>query len=66
MKFDQLTFQPRLLRKPDAERYVGGERNLIALRKWVKPLVQHNSNTTFDRHDLDAAIERAKIEGWPG
>jgi hypothetical protein len=65
MKFSDLTLQPRLLRKDDAELYVGGRRNLEALRKWVKPVVQHHSNTTFDRHDLDDAIERAKLEGWP-
>jgi hypothetical protein len=67
MKFSDLTLQPRLLRKDDAETYVGGRRNLEALRKakWIKPVVQHNCNTTFDRHDLDLAIDRAKIEGWP-
>jgi hypothetical protein len=65
MKFSELTFQPRLLRKEDAEQYVGGRRNLEALRQWVKPVVQHHSNTTFDVKDLDAAIDRAKLEGWP-
>ncbi len=58
-------FTPRLLRLKDAEIYVGGQRNLDALLKWVKPVVQHNANTTFDRLDLDAAIDRAKLEGWP-
>ncbi len=65
MKFSDLTFQPRLLRKPDAENYVGGRQNLIALKKWVKPVVQHHSNTTYDVRDLDTAIDRAKREGWP-
>lgn len=67
MKFSELTLQPRLLRKDAAEVYVGGRRNLEALRlaKWIKPLIQHKANTTFDREDLDLAIEKAKLEGWP-
>jgi len=67
VKFSDLTIQPRLLRKDDAETYVGGRRNLEALRKvgWIKPLIQHKSNTTFDRIKLDQVIDRADLEGWP-
>ncbi len=67
LKFSELSFQPRLLRLPHAEQYVGGEANLKRLREvgWIKPLVAHKSNTTFDRNDLDAAVDRAKLEGWP-
>lgn len=67
MKFSDLKFAPRLLRKEDAELYVGGRGNLETLCKklGLKPLVQHSRNTSYDIRDLDAAIDRAKIKGWP-
>jgi hypothetical protein len=67
MKFSDLTLTPRVLRVTDAERYVGGQRNLATLRAvgWVKPIIQHRANTSFDIRDLDRAIDRVQIEGWP-
>ncbi len=67
MRYCEIILQPRLLRLCDAEAYVGGECNLRALVKvgWVKPLIQHKSNTTYDRESLDTACSRANIEGWP-
>jgi hypothetical protein len=58
---------PRLLRADDAAYYVGGENNLKALKKagWVKPLIQHSRCTAYDVRDLDLAIDRAKLDGWP-
>ena len=59
--------QPRLLRLRDAEVYCGGGANLKSLRDagYVKPLVQRKSNTTFDVRDLDLAIDRAQLDGFP-
>lgn len=67
MKFSELHFQPRLLRKEDAEAYVGGRGNLETLckRLGLVPLVQHSRNTSFDVRDIDAAIDKAKVHGWP-
>jgi hypothetical protein len=67
MKYAEMVVTPRLLRKPQAEQYVGGQQNLKRLRKagWVKPLIQHSSNTSFDVKALNAAIDRANLDGWP-
>ena len=71
MKFSDLTVSQeipaRLMRKKDAEKYVGGRRNLEDLRlaNWLKPVKQEHSNTTFDKQDIDRAIDRTKREGWP-
>jgi hypothetical protein len=56
-----------VLRLKQAEQYVGGQQNLKSLRKagWVKPLIQHSSNTSFDVKALDAAVDRANLDGWP-
>jgi hypothetical protein len=59
---------PRLLRRDYAAGYVAGEQNLLAAidAGWIKPVIQHSGCTAFDRKDLDACIERAKLEGgWP-
>lgn len=58
---------PRLLRKDFAAGYVAGEQNLKVLvqAKWVKPIIQHSGCTAYDRRDLDFALDRAKLEGWP-
>ncbi len=66
MKFTEMV-KPRVLRLEAAEHYVGGQQNLKRLREagWVKPLIQHNANTSFDVRALDAAIDRAVLDGWP-
>ena len=67
MKYDQLVVTPRILRKKAAQMYVGGEANLKSLIKagWVKPLIQHNKNTSFDIRALDLAVDKANLSGWP-
>jgi hypothetical protein len=64
-KLDRIT--PRLLRAEDAAYYVGGEGNLKRLKGagWIKPLIQHKRCTAYDIKDLDVAIDRAKLDGWP-
>jgi len=68
MTYTALVLTPRLLRLKAAEQYLGGQRNLKALRRsgWVTPLIQHKSNTTFDIRDLDLAVDKAQLNGWPG
>jgi hypothetical protein len=67
MKYDQLIVPPRILRLKAAQMYVGGEANLRTLIKvgWVKPIIQHHKNTSFDIRDLDLAIDKAKLDGFP-
>ena len=67
MKFSQLVITPRVLRLKQAQQYVGGEANLDSLMVvgWVKPLIQHKSNTSFDIRSLDLAVDRANLDGWP-
>jgi hypothetical protein len=65
MRFSEIQFPPRLMRKPIAEAYVGGQQNLKAFvrRRWLKPLICHKSNTSYDIRDLDIAVDRLKVEG---
>ena len=71
MKFSDLICEPpsaRLLRVDAAGSYLGGEQNLKAAEQagWIKPTIRHKGCTAYDRHDLDLAIDRAKLEGeWP-
>jgi hypothetical protein len=67
MKYAELAIVPRVLRLPQARQYVGGEANLNSLTKagWVKPLIQHSKNTSYDRKALDLAVDRANLDGWP-
>lgn len=54
---------PRLFNGRDAEDYVAGPTMLEDLRKnWgLKPIDSRPRLTTYDRNDIDAAIERKKI-----
>ena len=65
MKFSDLKFAPRVLRLPAAEEYVGGQQTLKAMRRqgWVKPVIEHKGNTSFDIRDLDRAVDRLQVEG---
>ncbi len=67
MKYAELVITPRVLRLKQAQQYVGGEANLDALMAagWVKPLIRHNKNTSFDIRTLDLAIDKANLGGWP-
>lgn len=63
MKYSDIVLQmPRLLNGADAEDYVAGPTMLEELReKWgLSPIDQRPRLTTYDRHDIDAAIERKK------
>jgi hypothetical protein len=65
MKFSQLQLSPRLLRLPASEEYVGGQQTLKAMRRqgWLKPVIEHKGNTSFDVRDLDRAVDRLQVEG---
>ena len=65
MKFSDLKLVPRLLRLPLAEEHVGGQQTLKALRRkgWLKPVIEHKGNTSFDIRDLDRAVDRLQVEG---
>ncbi len=63
MKYsDIMATLPRLLRSRDAADYVAGEAVLVDLSEnhGLKPIIQKKGVTAYDRHDLDAAIERLK------
>ena len=64
-RYSELVVPPRILRLKAAQMYVGGEANLDSLMRvgWVKPLIQHNRNTSFDIKALNAAIDRANLDG---
>lgn len=65
MKFSDLRILPRLLRLPLAEEYVGGQQTLKAMVRvgWVKAIIQHKGNTSYDVRDLDRACDRLHVEG---
>jgi len=46
---------------------VGGKTNLARLRDagFVRPWKAKHRDVQFDIRDLDAAIDRIKMEGWP-
>jgi len=50
-----------------AEIYVGGATNLKRLRDagYVRPWKHFHRDVQFDVHDLDDAIDRIKVQGWP-
>lgn len=54
---------PRLLNGRDAEDYVCGQTMLKQLcDQWgLRPIEKGPRLTVYDRHDIDAAIERKKI-----
>jgi hypothetical protein len=56
----------RLLRPPEAAKYVGGEQVLAKLKEWgwLRPLVERKRLTVYDRCDLDAAVDRLALDGW--
>jgi hypothetical protein len=51
--------------RPDvAEAYCGGRTNLERLCKaGLKPVIQHKSNTTYDRVLVDQAMDRVALSG---
>ena len=67
LKLAELVVVPRVLRLKTARQYVGGEANLDSLVRagWVKPLIRHHKNTSFDIRDLDLAVDKAQLNGWP-
>jgi hypothetical protein len=51
----------------EAAAYVGGRQLLLDYKEagWLKPYVQRNRLTRYDRQDLDRCIDRHKAEGDP-
>lgn len=60
MKFSAIMTPARLLRKPDAAAYVGGEHvlDLFESAGWVTPAKQGHRCTVYDRLKLDTACDR--------
>lgn len=56
---------PRWMRPEVAEAYAGGRTNLERLCSdfGLKPVIQHKSNTTYDRTLVDAAMDRFVLTG---
>lgn len=64
----QIIIKPvRVLSAEDAAIYCGGAENLkrIVAAKWVLPLAGKGRGMDYDIKDLDAAIDRVKLDGWP-
>jgi len=59
--------EPRLLRRDDAARYVGGEAmlGLFVRGGWLKALVQRKRLTLYRRSDLDACCARLDTGEFP-
>ena len=57
----------RIITLQQAAVYVGGKTNLKRLRDagFLKPWKAIHRDVQVDIHDLDAAIDRIKLEGWP-
>lgn len=57
----------RVKSNSDAEDYVGGRANLAELVKGygLKPIRQNGKVTQWDTKDLDEALDRAGVDGWP-
>ena len=50
---------PRLMRPDIAAEYVGGETVFeMLLRAGLKPLIQRNKLTVYDKQEVDAAVTR--------
>ena len=64
----QIIVKPvRVMSAEDAALYCGGAENLkrIVFSKWVKPLSGKGRGMDYDLRDLDTAIDRVGLEGWP-
>lgn len=57
----------RIKSHAEAGQYVGGESNLQTLRRagFCRPWREARGSVQWDVKDLDAAIDRVRIEGWP-
>jgi hypothetical protein len=60
MKYSQLIATPRMLRKEDAGKYVGGPKMLEWMERanWIKPAVAQHKMTIYDIRQLDACCDR--------
>jgi hypothetical protein len=64
----QIIIKPvRIISTEDAALYCGGNENLkrIVTAKYVKPLGGKNRGMDFDIRDLDVALDRVNLDGWP-
>ena len=63
-----LTDAMRVMKRAEAAVYVGGPENLKELEGagFVRPIRKTARSASYDRNDLDAAVDRAGREGWPG
>jgi len=71
MRFSELTAvfadPPRVMKRELAAVYVGGPEALKELEAagMVEPVRRTKRSAAYDRKDLDAAIDRARADGWP-
>jgi hypothetical protein len=65
----QVVIKPRrVLTADEAAEYVAGADNLRRLTGagWLKPLKGKMRGMDYDLRDLDFAVDRVRLEGWPG
>ena len=62
------TEPPRLLKRDHAAVYLGGGEAMKELEAagWVRPIRRTQRSALYCRRELDAAVDRAVVEGWPG
>lgn len=71
MRFSEMqlviTDSVRVLRREAAAVYVGGPENLKELEAagFVRPIRKTKRSASYDRNELDAAVDRSAREGWP-
>jgi hypothetical protein len=64
----QVVLKPRrVLGLDDAAEYVNGPQNLRRLLDagWLKALPGKRRGMDYDLRDLDLAVDRVRLEGWP-
>ncbi|MBE2178908.1 MAG: hypothetical protein IAE97_00345 [Chthoniobacterales bacterium] len=61
------TSPPRIMKSNEARAYVGGRLNLERLQAagWVTPLGGKQRAMDYDRNQIDAALDRVRLTGWP-
>jgi len=65
----QILIKPvRVMSAEDAAIYCGGAENLKRLvsAKWVTAIKGKQRGMDYDIKDLDTAIDRVSLDGWPG
>jgi hypothetical protein len=70
MTYSQIKCAPRMLRKEDAEDYIGGRRMLQLMEQarptpWITPAVARHKMTLYDKRLLDECCNRLTAGEFP-